>query len=268
MHRRSCVAAALAALLAMACGDPATLPDSGNLSRAADGPPGTHRQYGPPIKVGNGMARTYIILNHGIPSELGIALTENALDGLPAPSGGFPDSHQFLLELPAQNPTQYQVVELDWNPAGHPPPMVYTVPHFDFHFYSISLAERDAILPGPDFAAKMANLPPVNFRPAGYVTDVMAVPMMGLHWLYPANPEFNGMPFTSTFIYGSWDGHFIFDEPMVTRAYLLTRPDTVGAISVPTDFEQAGYHPTSYRVVYDHHAREYRVGISGLVPNQ
>jgi hypothetical protein len=268
MNSRSWVAAAtaaaLAATLAVACNDPATEPDNAQLSRAAEGPPGTHRQYGTPVKVGNGMARAYIVLNHGVPSELGIALSERALQGLPAPTGGFPDSHSWVLDMPAQNPTQYQVIELDWNPVGHPPPMVYTVPHFDFHFYTISLAERNAIVPGPDFGTKATNLPPVQYRPAGYVGDMMGVPMMGMHWLDPANPEFHGLPFTSTFIYGSWDGHFIFAEPMVTRAYLESKPDTMGTISVPTAFEEAGYHPTAYRVTYDARAKEFRVAITGL----
>lgn len=266
--RTTWLAAAMAATtLTMACSDSASLSENSALSRAAVGPAGTHRQYGTPVKVGNGMARAYIVLNDGVPSEMGIALTEQALDGLPAPTGGFPDTHSYLLPLPAQNPTPYELVELDWNPGGHPPPMVYTVPHLDFHFYTISRAERDAIVPGPDFGAKGGNLPPVEFRPAGYVADPMGVPQMGVHWTDPASPEFNGMPFTSTFIYGSWDGHFTFAEPMVTRAYLLTHPDTIGTIPVPTAFEEPGYHPTSYRVMFDQRAKEYRVAITGLEEN-
>lgn len=267
MNRRIRITAALAAVLAAACNDPATVTDATALSRAAQGPPGTHRQYGPPIKVGHGNARAYIILDQGVPSELGVALTEGALDGLPAPSGGFPDIHTWVLPMPAQNPTQYQLVELDWNPVGHPPPMVYTVPHFDFHFYTISLAERNAILPGPDFGAKAANYPPEEFRAPGFVPDPIGIPLMGLHWSNPSSPEFHGLPFTSTFLYGSWDGHATFVASMATRAYLLSHPDTLGTIAVPASFEKSGYHPTAYRVTFDERAREYRVGITGLQKN-
>jgi hypothetical protein len=187
---------------------------------------------------------------------------------LPVPRGLFPDPHPYLLPLPEQNPTQYQLVELDWNTVGHPPIGVYNLPHLDFHFYTISLAERDAIVPGPDFVAQGQILPSANFWPPGYVADPMGVPMMGVHWTNQSHAEFHGAGFTSTFIYGSWNGRFTFVEPMVTRAYLLSRPDIVSTIEVPTSFEQSGYHPTAYRVTYDARAKEYRVGIMGLTANQ
>jgi hypothetical protein len=37
---------------------------------------------------------------------------------------------------------------INWMPEGHPSPMVYTVPHFDFHFYMIPNAERLNIVLG------------------------------------------------------------------------------------------------------------------------
>ena len=47
---------------------------------------------------------------------------------------------------------------------------VYTVPHFDFHFYWVSLADRDAVDPGdPEFAAKARNLPTDGYVPPGYI---------------------------------------------------------------------------------------------------
>jgi hypothetical protein len=291
MRSRVWLAAVVAAVaLNGACSDATdpTDPSSAALNRSKIGHPGSydppgkagrrgahddrdvHRIYGRPVQVGNGHARSYIAIRRGTPVEVGVALSERAMDGLPAPTGTTPDSHMYLLPLPAWNPTQYQLVELDWNPAGHPPPMVYTVPHFDFHFYRISQAERDAIVPGPDFAARTDNLPPERYRPANYQPDsrpdgsLIGVPMMGLHWENMLGPEFHGVPFTSTFIYGSWDGTFTFDEPMVTYAYLMSHPDTVGAIEVPAHFQYRGYHPTSYRVVYDRRAREYRVAVSDL----
>ena len=72
-------------------------------------------------------------------------------------------------------------------------------------------------------------------------------------------------PFTRTFIYGSWDGRFTFYEPMVTRAYLLMRPDaTAAAIPVPALYPEPGYYPTGYRVSYDAQAKEYLVALTGL----
>jgi hypothetical protein len=255
MQMRTASTLLLASLLLGGCND-------------ASGPNGV-RVYGSPVAVGNGEARTYVVSDNGIPSELGIALSAAALDGLPGGTGPM-DSKSFLLPLPANTSTGYSVVELNWNPAGHPPPMVYTVPHFDFHFYTHSLAERNSIVPtDPDFATKAANLPADSLRPPGYVPDeqngvVMPVPVMGLHWVNPSGPEFNGAPFTHTFIYGSWDGHFTFVEPMVSRAFLLTHPDTEVTVTQPAHYDAAGYRPGGYRVTYDSKAQEYRVGLTQL----
>jgi hypothetical protein len=255
-----------------------------SLARAGYDQAGLHRQYGPPVKIGNGMARTYVVVDskHGTaPLELGVALDSAALEGLPSTEM----EYMYLLPLPALAPDPYKLVELDWNPFGHPPPQVYTVPHFDFHFYTITLAERNAIVPGnPNFAAEANNLPSGAYVPPFYAALAgpgqspadIAVPMMGVHWSDVRSPELqalfghpeNYQPFTKTFIYGSWNGRFIFYEPMVTRSYLLSEPDFSGTIPVPELYPEPGYFPTSYKVTYDAQAKEYRVALTGLTWHQ
>jgi hypothetical protein len=51
------------------------------------------RQYGAPVQLGSGRARTYVVTDQktGNPIEVGVALDEAALDSLPAggsPGGG------------------------------------------------------------------------------------------------------------------------------------------------------------------------------------
>ena len=279
-------AASILALGAYACGDDATAP-------------GLRRVYGAPVAVGAGHARSYVVIDDapgGGPAEFGVALDEGALQGLPAPKamapGGDPhahvDTHEHLLPLPAENPTGYKLVSLDWNPGGHEPPGVYDVPHFDFHFYTVAKAERDAIDPaalgGPAYAAKSTAFPAPAQVPGGFValsapgTAPVAVPRMGVHWSDLNAPEIQAMlghpekakPFTTTFIHGSWDGRFIFHEPMVTRAFLLGRKDATAAaardsvmpLAPAAAYAAPGYHPTAYRVQYDAAAREYRVALS------
>lgn len=241
---------------------------------------GAHRQYGTPVKVGNGTARAYVVADarHGqAPLELGVALSSGALDALPTDG-----MHMYLLPLPQLAPAPYKLVELDWNPTGHPPEGVYTFPHFDFHFYFISLAERNAIVPSdPNYATEADNLPIGAFVPPLYAplagpgqtpADV-AVPMMGLHWEDLTSPELQNLlgnpsayqQFTRTFIYGSWNGQFIFAEPMVTRAFLLSKPDVSAPVRVPQRYPTAGYFPTSYRVTYDAQAGETRVALTSMV---
>src|SRR6185369_10294388 len=130
--------------------------------------PGVHRQYGTPQKVGNGTVRTYVVLdqkNGGAPVEIGVAMSEDALQGLPAPMPGpGMQMNMYILDLPAQNPTPYQFVQFDWNPAGHEPAGVYDQPHFDFHFYRVPKSVRDGIVPSdPNFATKAASYPANQF---------------------------------------------------------------------------------------------------------
>jgi hypothetical protein len=255
---------------------------------------GTHRQYGVPVRVGNGRARTYVVLdqkNAGRPLEVGVALDERAMEGLSeaAPHGAAAPGHEhehvgmqmYDLAMPAQNPTPYKFVELDWNPGGHDPAPIYGAPHFDFHFYTVTPAERDAIDPAdPAFGQKAANYPQGDLVPANFMVlppppaPAPAVPRMGVHWSNLAAPELQppGSPtradFTHTFIYGSWDGQFTFAEPMITRAYLLSKPDVTVPVSVAARHATPGYHPSAYRVTWDAQAKEYRVALTGLAYRQ
>ena len=229
-------------------------------------------EYGDEVRMGDGTARTYIELRDGVPVELGIALSEAAMEGLPGhhtPGGiELEPGHTMFFEtpaLPASNPTPYEHVLLGWNPGGHEPPGVYDVPHFDFHFYTTSNDARLAMThDDPAFDAKVSNHPAGAYAPQGYVAIPGGVPLMGAHWVDPTTPELNGQPFTTTFLFGSWDGDLVFTEPMITRAYLETKPDFRASIPIPAD-DEAGYRPSAYRVYFDETTREYRVALTDFV---
>jgi hypothetical protein len=297
-------AAALAASLTLtACRESAAAPRPAapSADRAGTDGPGVHRQYGTPMRVGNGRARTYVVLDQqagGRPLEIGVALDEAALEGLPAPAAahGGGGAHAGMtiydLELPQQHGTPYQFVQLDWNPSGHVPPGIYDVPHFDFHFYTITKAERDAIDPAvvgeAEYAARADRLPPEAERAASDVPlsppdaplAAVAVPRMGVHWGSLHAPELQGLfghpeaarPFTTTFLRGSWDGRVTFDEPMVTRAFILGRRaaaegaqrDSVMPLPAAERYRPAGYRPAAYHVAYDAQAKEYRIALTRL----
>jgi hypothetical protein len=291
------VLAGAAALAAYACADGArTTAPSGAAASRGEG--NVLRQYGPPARLGQGRARTYVLLDARTRAalEVGVALDKRAMEGLPAPmpmppggGGGHEhlDSHVYDLKMPAQNPTPFTFVELDWNPAGHEIAGIYDVPHFDFHFYVTAPEQRNAIDPAdPRFQQRADNLPAEALRPAFYSTmtppgaPTPAVPRMGVHWVDVRSPELQGLlgrpenarPFTTTFLFGSWDGDFIFAEPMVTRAFILGRKEAATAaqrdsvIQLPAAQQQrlAGQYPGAYHVTWDGHAREYRVGLQQL----
>ncbi len=248
--------------VAIACSNSTTAVDKSALS------------YGPSVSFGQGSARTWVQTDaSGALSSIGIAMTESALNGLPTTvSGRSPTALMATLPLPAEAAgAGFDHAEVGWNPLGHDPVQIYGLPHFDMHFYSVSPATQLAILPNdPQWATKAANLPSAAFVPTGYVAPpapiaASAVPQMGVHWTDVKSPEFNGQPFTSTFIYGSWDGQFIFLEPMITKAFLDSHPANVTRnIPQPAQWAKPGSYPTTYTVNYDASLQEFRITLGGL----
>lgn len=257
-------------------------------------------RYGERVDLGLGDARTYVeIGDDGTPTEVGVALDERALDGLPetglghygGPHAGHASPHIHLLDLPDVAGLPFRFLELNWNPTGHEPDGVYEgAPHFDFHFYTIAEEERETIVPTNPTYAERANrlpaeeyVPPFNaaLGPPGLQPADFAVPLMGVHWTDVRSPELQGLlgnpeayrPFTSTFIHGSWDGRWIFWEPMITRAHLLAKKtaadpsvrDEIIPIPIPDRYQAPGYYPTAYRITWDPEAREYRISLTALV---
>lgn len=237
-----------------------------------------HKVYGPGQSLGQGTARLYATLNaEGKPVALGVALSETALNGLPqTPMPGTPAAATLMLALPEEaRATGFDHVMLDWNPAGHEPHGVYTLPHFDFHFYTISETAQMAIAPSdPAYDVKMENLPAQAYRPEGTIKLPGGVPMMGAHWVDPTSGELqpppNAQTFTRTFLYGSYDGHFIFYEPMITKAYIESVQSVAGysvtaPVRVAQQVERPGFYPSAYTVSWDGSAREYRIALDSLV---
>lgn len=219
---------------------------------------GSRTYKGSPVTIGNGHAYTFVISDiAGRLETIGIRLTADALDGLPTDSS----EHSYMLSLPVQAVnTNYDHCEVDWNPHGHEPAFAYGVPHFDFHFYTISEQEQSQIIPGPD----TVSIDP-KYIPQDYVSGGVAVPDMGTHWVDTTAAEFHGIPFTTTFIYGAYRGKMAtFLEPMITRAFLETRPDTTMTVKQPDAFQRQGDYPTKYRVRYDALHKEYVISLDGL----
>lgn len=295
------IAASSALAIALAAVSIAT--SEAAVDRNDDGGPETVRRYGTTVKLGDARARSYVTVDEtGAPVEIGVALDERALDGLPAAGSGHFEhdgmahangTHTYLLDLPTEYSAPFTFVELNWNPVGHEPEGVYQgVPHFDFHFYTITKAEREAILPSdPQFAAKANNVPTGDFvppfvaalGPPGAPPAAIAVPLMGVHWVDVRSQELQGLlgkpeaykPFTTTFIHGSWEGRFIFWEPMITHAHILEKKttsdpavrDEIIQLPVPARYQAPGSYPRAYRITWDADAREYRIALTQLVRN-
>jgi hypothetical protein len=214
--------------------------------------------YGTSVNLGNGTASTYITEDsNGDPVEVGVVLSASALENLPEMM------QAFVLDLPTEASTRfYTHVMLDWNPQGHEPPGVYDLPHFDLHFYTISNEDRMAI--GPEPMEKFMHAPDAMYVPQDYFQTEGGVPQMGAHWLDGMAPELSGEVFTNTFIWGSYDGEFIFWEPMITRDYLLTNPDEDVVLKQPDAYQKDGWYATMYKVSYSAADEEYTIALTEL----
>ena len=212
---------------------------------------------GPSVTIGNGSAHAVVLERGDKVQSIGIQLTDDALTNLPTTM----PMTEWQLALPSGVTVgQWDHLTLDWNPGGHPPPMVYTVPHFDFHFYMIDTPEQMAIQGGPDQTPV-----PDQYVPQDYASQVESVPMMGVHWADTLAAEYHGHPFDHTFIYGFHDGKMIFTEPMVTQQFLQSGADFTGHVKQPAAFQTSGLYPTSYSVHHDAAHHTITISLDSLV---
>lgn len=220
----------------------------------------SHTFYGPPVALGNGIARSLLEVDpDGKPLSIGVELTKGALQNLPASGQSetvdyveYPLLFDSKVQPLIQQLTPFKHLILDWEPHGHPPAGVFTVPHFDFHFYMISPDDRLAIpQPSPSSMAMFNLAPSPGYLPADYTIPGAPVAQMGTHWLDHTMPELPPtlQPFTHVLIYGSYNGKVVFLEPMATRDFLASGTEVHKAIKQPLNYDQPGkYYPTRYNV--------------------
>ncbi|MHA6279382.1 DUF5602 domain-containing protein [Salinimicrobium sp. CAU 1759] len=242
---------------------PETFESSVDLQMKANNPATskTSTFYGPAQKMGDGVVQAMVTMTRGgVPVEIGVRISEKSLQGLPD------EEYVATLRLPNKmEGLAFDHVDLNWNPHGHEPEMLYGAEHFDLHFYMVSTEYKMGITDpekGVDYPDEVYQ--PDNYFPPPPEVPAFAqlVPNMGVHWVRGDEPY----PFTHTFIYGSYDDSFIFMEPMVTVDYLINHADgTNFDIAQPEKFERSGYYPTTYKMYYDAKHKDYVVSMGDMV---
>jgi len=242
--------------------------------------PGWHERTvrGAVEKMGAGTIQSFVTLGPSdAPIAIGVMLSAGALEQLPTvpntvsrcfdlDKNGRYGGHECMgdeeriLDVPLDSTAglPFRWISVNWNPAGHHN-TPYVQPHFDFHFNMVDRSRVESIAPGRcgelvdcnDF--KRATRPvPARYLPSGYIDVGAVVPRMGNHLLDSQSPELkDSLPFSSTFIYGAWDGELIFWEPMITLDLLQKTQAACMEIRQPMAFRQAGYYPTQYCVRQD-----------------
>jgi len=240
-------------------------------------PPAGRTEWGREVNLGEGTVTTFTTSDSARGTESqGVLLDRDALRGLPSAGtlesadegelddkygseGGAAEIHtkwslQFFVPFPSAPDTPITFLGLNWNPGGHPPEGVWTVPHFDVHFHMRSPEAVDEIdgPRAPEYAL------PERYVPEGYVRppneSARVVTDMGEHLFDPSAPEHDGGAFTNTLIWGVADGgdgvgELSFVEPMITREFLRNHTGTVRrTIAQPDTYRSAGTYPTEYSV--------------------
>ncbi|MBI2730289.1 MAG: DUF5602 domain-containing protein [Sphingobacteriales bacterium] len=211
---------------------------------------------GDEIAIGNGYAHTFITQSHtGVPQELGIVFTDEALSGLPTVNTPYVlDFHPKALES-----TLFKHLSMGWNYTGHPLPGGAFIPsHFDIRFFMMSNEDRLAI---PNPAPLGFTNPPTGYMPADYVADAV-VPQIGRHWA--PNNFTSGQTVDHTMILGTYNGSFTFVSPIVRRTVLESGTGISLPYPQPQYFAVHGYYPTKYNIYEDNKNRHY-VSLSDFV---
>ena len=253
---------------------------------------------GDSAELGDGNVSTYIEMDAaGDLLSIGVRLSASTLEGLPLEPDGTapcfdldgdgtedPRTECFImlrrdLYLPtaaSQTIAPFGYVQFNYNPEGHPPPAppVYAKPHFDFHFYLVGLEDVKEIRTGTcgffiDCEVyERARVPvPVEYMPPDYIEVGAAAGEEGNHLLLSTSPELGDPPadFTQTFIFGSYDGHIIFYEPMIAVSVFTSGLDECYSIEQPTAWKVAGPYPTRYCMRYLPDEDAYTVSLESFV---
>jgi len=251
----------------------------------------TEHDLGAVSHVGDATAQSYAEFDEtGKPIAVGLVFSPTFFDQLPAghsdlhhcfdkdgngtvdPATECLQEYEWAIPLPSavasRSDIPFKWALLNWNPVGHIPPGVYDVPHFDIHFYMDPIESVYALQPGAcgemircdQFEIATKPVPP-NYVASDYINVDAAAPAMGNHLIDPTGSEFNGTPFTRTWIYGAYDGRITFYEEMVTRAFLMEKNSECFDIKTPPAVAVTGYYPTSTCYGYDPQTGETTVSL-------
>jgi hypothetical protein len=198
----------------------------------------------------------------------GATIPMQAVDGAPAEAPmDWPPVVEATVPLPAavKTATGFDNITIYWEPHGHPPGP-YLVPHFDFHFNTISQAQIGKI----DCAdsTKPAQVPAAYELPDVAIPDMgtligLCVPNMGMHAL-PTAELASTTPFEKTMIVGYYGGQPIFVEPMITRATLDARRSFSLTVPPVASLPAGVRYPTAFTAQYDSTANAFRFAFSGF----
>lgn len=211
---------------------------------------------------------TSLLLKDGQAVGLEATIPMALIDAVPADAPMvWPPAQLASIPLPAEAKAAFGIdhLAISWEAHGHPPALFMT-PHFDFHFYTETPADVQAIdcsdQDKPGTLPTGYVLPDISVPQLGTLVG-LCVPKMGMHAVTERETRQTD-PFRASLLVGYYGGRPIFFEPMVSRAALLAKQDF--ALSVPevAHLPAGVRYPRSVRAVYDAAGRQYRLALTGF----
>jgi len=189
---------------------------------------------------------------------VGATFSLKLAEHMPEPGSG-PAGAIASLDYPTLVPdtTFFNHLEMQSNLHGHDTPrgsinpIRNSVPHFDFHFYSIP-EEQVWAIPGA-----LPPLPPVaaDRLPPGYIQPGPSILEMGRHsapaWSL-TDPDFLSTIMIAGYLPDGSQMHFL--EPMITPEVLLARQDFTLPVPMPSVLGRDTLYPTNFQATFQGNA--------------
>ncbi|MFT5139565.1 MAG: hypothetical protein ACI9H8_000932 [Lysobacterales bacterium] len=177
----------------------------------------------------------------------------------------FPPTFAARLPMPegVKSHTGIDHLGINWESHGHPPGPFFT-PHFDFHFFTVSTDEVDAIdcsdVSKPETLPAGYALPDIELPGLGMLVG-LCVPQMGMHALSEEEMAATDL-FGASMVVGFYAQQPIFIEPMISRDLLMVRENF--SLAIPDSSAPAGSAawPDSFEATYDARADAYHMTFS------
>ena len=201
------------------------------------------------------IAKSWGVEENGKILEVGMTIPEKSIENSPESKDTTTPYERHFLDLGknVKNQTFFDHIEIDWNPAGHPPFVLFSAPHYDFHFFNIKRDEVDKI------DCTNTKLPDSTKLPKNYKIvpppNGECIPKMGFHSADITSPELapppNNKPFDALMIIGYYDAKLIFEEPMITKKYLQQKKNfSLPVPSIPST-DKISEYPSSFKASYN-----------------
>ncbi len=164
-----------------------------------------------------------------------------------------------IIPMPEGHGTLINHVSFDYATHHHAP--MYNTEHLTAHFYYISEQEKQAIKAS---SPAMEVLPPAEFHPKDYIPTPGGADRMGKHWPDTTAEELHGKPFKRSLVVGSYNGEFIFIEPLINMEFLKSKPNSEWPVKDQAKVQRAGFYPSIYALSYDQTSKLYSLTFKNL----